>query len=127
MSDSEDPKDLVIGTAGRELVRIKADGSLIYGPEYTPDEAAVEFWTQMAQRRLESEERLTQLAAMEQLVLAVARADLAYEAAQLKSKKLGATSEDQFAHERCAAEWESKVHQLTEFARGLLLPPSAQN
>ena len=124
---TKDPTDLVVGTADRELVRIKADGRIIYGPEYTPDEAAVEFWTQMSQRRLESEERLIQLGAMEQLIMAVGKADLTNEAAQRKSRALGASDLDKFAAERTNGALESAVHQLIEFARGLILPPSAQN
>lgn len=125
--DGKDSTDFVIGTAKRELVRIKADGTIIYGPDYTPDEAAVEFWTQMSQRRVESEERLIQLGAMEQLIMAVGRADLANEAAQRKSMALGANDLDKFAAERTNGQLEAGVHQLIEFARGLLLPPSSQN
>lgn len=130
MSEDATPKDndLVIKTsADRELVRIKADGRIIYGPEYTPDEAAVEFWTQMSQRRVESEERLIQLGAMEQLIMAVGRADLANEVAQRKGMALGATDIDKFAAERTNGQLEAGIHQLIEFARGLILPPSAQN
>lgn len=125
MSDDQKPKSdpnaLVIGTSkGRTLVTIHADGSIEYGPEYTPDEAAVTFWTQMAQRKLESEERLIHFAAMEQMLMDVARADQAYEAAQHKAQALGASDQDQFTEERCRAALEAVTHRLIEFARGMI-------
>lgn len=54
--DSPSEQDLVIGTtASRVLVTIKPDGRLIYGPEYTPDEAARIFWETLARKRAEAE------------------------------------------------------------------------
>jgi hypothetical protein len=54
--DSPSEKDLVIGTsASRVLVTIKPDGRLIYGPDYTPDEAAAVFWDALARRRAQVE------------------------------------------------------------------------
>ena len=50
------------------LVRIAADGTLTYGPEYTPDEAAKMFWEALARRRADYEERLVFLAHVEKLL-----------------------------------------------------------
>lgn len=47
--------DIVIGTSrSRVLVIIKPDGRLIFGPEYTPDEAAKVFWTRFSRVRAEA-------------------------------------------------------------------------
>lgn len=37
----------IVAPAGRPMVSIKMDGSIEYGPDYTPDEAALIFWTSM--------------------------------------------------------------------------------
>lgn len=115
------PGDLVIGTSEkRVLVRIHPDGTLTFGPEYTPDEAAVTFWTEMARRRLETEQRLIQFQAQEHLLALVAESDLAYEAAQTRARAEGATEHDKFMEEMSRRNLEARFHQLIEFARGLL-------
>lgn len=116
----EHPGDLIIGTSKeRILVRIHPDGTLTYGEGYTPDEAAVEFWTAMAVRRLQSEERLIQFQTQEQLLARVAQADLAYEACQGRARAEGATEHDRFVEEMSRRNLEGQVHGLIEFARGL--------
>jgi len=118
------PGDLVIGTSkDRILVRIHPDGTLTYGPEYTPDEAAVEFWTQMAVRRLESEERVLHLGVVEQFLQRLGSADLSYEAAVLRSRRPDATEHDRFMAEISHRNLEAVVHQTIEFARGLVARP----
>ena len=122
----EDPNALVIATSkDRVLVKIHADGKIEYGPDYTPDEAAVTFWTVMAIRRLESEARLAHFVAMERLVLDIARADRAYENAQRTALTLGATEQQRFTEERCRSALESLTHRLIEFGRGLI--PTDEN
>ena len=121
----EHPGDLVIGTSReRILVRIHPDGTLTYGPDYTPDESAVEFWTQMAIRRLESEERILHLGVMEQILLHVGRADRSYEAAQLRTRSTEATEHDRFMEEMSRRNLETAIHQVIEFGRGLLARPN---
>ncbi len=119
------PGDLVIGTSkGRILVRIHPDGTLTYGPEYTPDEAAVEFWTQMSIRRLESEERVLHLGFIEQMLLRLGNADVAHESAVLRSRRPEATEHDRFMAEISRLNLESVVHQTIEFSRGLVARPN---
>jgi hypothetical protein len=117
----EHPGDLVIGTSKeRMLVRIHPDGTLTYGPNYTPDEAAVTFWTAMAQRRLETELRLIQFQTQENLLQRVAEADIAYETSQLRARREEATEHDRFMEEMSRRNLETRVHVLLEFARGLV-------
>lgn len=117
----EHPGDLIIGTTREKiLVRIHADGTLTYGEGYTPDSAAVEFWTAMAVRRLESEARLIQFATQEQLLARVAQADLAYEACQGRAHAEGASEHDTMMEELSRRSLEAQVHNLIEYARGLL-------
>ncbi len=125
----EHPGDLVIGTSKhRILVRIHPDGTLTYGPEYTPDEAAVEFWTAMARRRLETEQRLLQFHAQEVLLARIAQADLAYEAAQIRARRPEATEHDRMMEELSRRSLESQIHNMIEFSRELLRGrPDLQN
>lgn len=119
------PGVLVIGTsADRILVRIHPDGRLEYGEGYTPDEAAQVFWEAMARRRGDYEARLVFFAAMEQLLLGVGRADIAYETAQRRALALGATEHDKFTEDMSRRNLETQVHTLIEFARGLVRRPS---
>lgn len=118
------PGDLVIGTSkDRILIRIHPDGTLTYGPEYTPDEAAVEFWTQMAVRRLESEERVIHLGMVEQFLQRLGAADLAYEASVLRARRPDATEHDRYMSEISHRNLEAVLHQTIEFARGLVARP----
>jgi hypothetical protein len=55
--DKPSDADLVIGTPSRILLVIKPDGRLIYGPDYTPDEAAKVFWTRFSRVRAEAYRR----------------------------------------------------------------------
>jgi len=115
------PGDLIIGTSKERIfVRIHPDGQITYGPGYTPDSAAVEFWTAMAVRRLESEARLIQFSHQEGLMLRIAQADVAYENAQLRARNENATEHDRFMEEMSRRNLESQVHTLIEYARGLL-------
>ncbi len=121
----EHPGDLIIGTSrDRILVRIHPDGTLTYGPEYTPDEAAVEFWTQMAIRRLESEERIIHLGVMEMILMQVGRADFAYQEAQVRARQEGASEHDRFMEEMSRRSLETMIHQAVESGRGLIARPN---
>lgn len=121
----EHPGDLVIATSkNRVLVRIHPDGQLTFSPDYTPDEAAVTFWTAMAQRRIGSEERLAQFAIYEELIRRVGEADLSYERAQQRARAEGATEHDRHLEEISLANLESRVHQLIEVGRGVAVSRS---
>src|SRR6185369_15828787 len=68
--DLADPNDMVIGTsANRVLVIIKPNGELIFGPEYSPQEATMIFWESMGQRRLQMEDRLLLVQHMEAVLV----------------------------------------------------------
>lgn len=74
---SAQPGDMVIGTSrNRILVTIKADGTLQYGPEYSPDEAATVFWEAMGQRRIAMEDRFLVIQHMEAVLTRLGRADM---------------------------------------------------
>jgi hypothetical protein len=67
---------LAIGTRQEILVLIKPNGSLEYGPNYTPDAAATIFWEAMGQKRLEAEDRILVLQHMEAVMTRLGVADL---------------------------------------------------
>ncbi len=117
------PGDLVIGTSTRILVTIKADGRLEYGPDYTPDEAAVCFWEAMGRRRLGAEERILALRHMEYLLAKVGEADLEYERRSERLRALEEDSPDRPNLERSVelsrVRLEMLVHQAIELGRGM--------
>src|SRR5271157_1247405 len=56
---------------GTVIVAICSDGSLTYGPNYTPDEAAEVFWTNMALKKKGMETRLQELGIMETMLIRI--------------------------------------------------------
>lgn len=120
--------DLVIRTsASRLLVCIKPDGSLEYGPEYHPDEAAQVFWEVMARRRRDYEERLLVFAHMEQLLTQVGRQDLECERLRRLANEDDLTTTEKASREQYAElamrRLEMWVHQVIELGRGLVARP----
>jgi hypothetical protein len=114
------PNELVVGTdGGRVLVRIGPDGTLTYGDDYTPDEAAKAFWEAMARRRVDYEQRLVFLAQIENLMARVGEQDLVTETARLKAAGPGGTPQDAFGADMAMAQLNTLVHELLEFARGI--------
>lgn len=121
-NEREDTGELVIATSrGRVLVRIQKDGTLTYGPEYTPDEAADVFWHALARRRAEANVREGLLGHIEQVMLKLGQQDLRNEQCQIKARSDSATPDDVFQAERTHSQLEVYVHQLIELARGLAL------
>ena len=117
-----EPGELVIATTKeRILVRIRKDGQLLYGPDYTPDEAAQVFWQAMARQRLQSEAQEILTSQIESLLKKVGAQELRYEQCQLAAKDEDATEHDRFQEERARAQLESYVHQMLEIARGMAL------
>lgn len=114
------PGSLTIGTATNWLIRIHNDGTLEYGPEYTPDEAAVTFWEAMGRRRIQSEERFLQIAMMELHYALLQEADRAYETAQRRARREGATEHDRMMEEMSRRDLESRMHEIIEFSRELV-------
>jgi hypothetical protein len=97
MSDLETENDLVIATsASRVLLRIKPDGTLSYGPGYTPDEAAAVFWQALARRRAEADKEAQLRDAFwrhtEKLLVEAGEADLANQVAHERVTRLATAS-----------------------------------
>jgi hypothetical protein len=113
------PNELVIGTSsGRVLVRIQPNGDLSYGEDYTPDEAAKEFWEAIARRRSDYEVRLVFITHVEQLLARVGEQDLKVEAAREKAQK-SEDPRDSFSAEMAMSQLQLLWHELIEFARGI--------
>lgn len=120
--DDPDAGDLVIGTShARVLLRIKRDGRIEYGPDYTPDEAAEIFWKALAKKRTEAVEREALMGHIEHVMLQLGEQDLRYEQCQIKAKSDVGTPHDSFQEERARGQLEVYMHQLIELARGLAL------
>jgi|SRR5688572_23428714 hypothetical protein len=124
MADSDTENDLVIATsASRILVRIKPDGTLLYGPEYTPDEAAEVLWQALARRRADAAVKEVLYAQMEHALTTVGRADLANEAAQAAATEQGgmgkAGSQAVLGAHQALRKLEAAVHAVIELGRGL--------
>jgi hypothetical protein len=119
--------DLVIGTSEKRiLVIIKPDGTLKYGPEYHPDEAATIFWEAMGQRRLMAEDRMIVIQHMEAILVRLGKADLECErlrqqAAEEKDPQRKAEL-DQSA-QLATHSLEMVAHQAIELGRGLARRP----
>jgi len=110
--------DLVIGANKRVLVVIRPDGSLEYGPEYTPDKAATAFWEEMARLRLETEERLLLIQHMEATLVRLGAADLRNEETQ-RQMGLLPSQESMRAVGQAQAVLEKAMHLAIELGRGL--------
>jgi hypothetical protein len=121
------PGTLVIGTSRhRILVAIKADGTIQYGPEYRPDEAAQVFWEAMAQRKLDAEDRILVIQHMEALLTRLGRQDMETERLRLAAIEepdpLQKAALNQSA-EMAIRHLEMIMHQVIEFSRGLVRRP----
>jgi len=114
------PNELVIGTSGRILLTIGPDGTLTYGPGYTPDEAAKMFWEALARRRTDYEERLVFIAHVEKLLARIGEQDMKVETARMKAGETK-TPHDAFQAERALGQLEVLVHEMIELARGIAL------
>ena len=120
----QNPGDFILGTgSGRIILRITARGRVQLGPDVDLDEASELFWTNLALKRQGMEERLMHFGIMEQILLQVAEADLAYERAQLRARTATATAHDHQAEELSRRSLEVRVHSMLEFARGLRRRP----
>lgn len=116
------PGDLVIGSKNRPLVVIRASGELRYGPDYSPDKAAAEFWEAMARQRLQVEERLLLVNHMEGVLTQLGAADLHNEAMQLRLQEKITTAR-LTAAQRAHSALERAVHQAIELGRGIARRP----
>jgi len=122
MSAPIEAGELVIATSPeRVLVRIKPDGTITYGPEYTPDEAARVLWEALAKQRKHAVEREAIMAHIEHVLIKLGDQDLVYEQCQIRAKAEDATHDDAFQEERAAQQFNVYIHQIIELARGLAL------
>jgi hypothetical protein len=122
MDDFPIESELVIRAGSRVLVTIKANGQLIYGPDYTPDQAAAGFWMAVA-RQTYVQEKEVLYRHMEKTLIDVGKADLENERAQLRAQALGGMgsqggSSVLEAH-RANSVLEQMVHKAIELGRGL--------
>jgi hypothetical protein len=118
---------MVIGTsADRVLVIIKPDGELLFGPEYTPQEASMVFWEYMGVRRYQLEDRMLLIQHMEAVLVRLGRADMECE----RHRNLAAAEENP----QLKAEYEQRAeiamarlnmvaHEAIELGRGLVRRP----
>jgi hypothetical protein len=124
MSDKVQPGDMVIGTSkNRILVVIHADGTLEYGPEYRPNEAAIVFWEEMGRRRLQMEDRLLTIHHMDAVLTRLGDADLRAESA----RRIAANNPTDMEMERQAIEAVNRVEMVAgeaiELGRALVRRP----
>jgi len=115
--------DLVIGSRSNPLVLIKRDGRLQFGPDYTPDGAAMEFWEAMGRMRLGAEDRILILQHMEGILVRLGQADMRAEG--LRQQAAEATDPtrkrelDQLA-DLAINRMEMVAHEAIELGRGLV-------
>lgn len=115
-------KPLEIRTQDRILVKIHPDGSVEYGPGYTPDEAAVILWETLGRKRIEAEDRLLLFQHLEGILTNLGIADLQNERAQ-RRVGIQPTPENMRAAARTHAALERVMHQALELGRGLASRP----
>jgi hypothetical protein len=117
------PGALVIGTSPeRILVVVHADGKLEYGPEYTPDEAAVTFWEEMGRRKLEMDERLLLIGHMDAVLTQLGAADIQNQKALEKlSEKV--STESVLGARRAEVALTNAMHNAIELGRGMVYRP----
>lgn len=116
------PGDMALGTKNRVLVVIRSDGTLNYGPGYTPDEAAQVFWAALARKRVEHEETLALHRHLEALAIRIGEADLDNEKARyLAGRAVGTSTGGASAIKAFEAHalLEHLVHQMVELGRSL--------
>jgi hypothetical protein len=117
-----DPSDLVIGTSkDRILVIIKADGRLLFGPDYRPSEAASVFWEAMGHARLQVEDRILLFQHMEAILARVGAQDMVVEQLRLAAAEGDTDAGQRAGHEMVRLE--RLVHQAIELGRGLARRP----
>jgi len=116
--------DMVIATsAQRLLVIIKADGRLLFGPEYRPDEAAMVFWEAMGQKKLQMEDRLLVIGHMEAVLTRMGDADLRAESARRVAANDPGNTELEIQANEAVHRLERVVSQAIELGRGLIRRP----
>lgn len=119
---STGPGDLVIGTSRhRVLVVIRANGTLVFGPEYTPDEAAVIFWENLGRRRLGAEDRILVLQHIEATIVRLGELDLECERRRMAVQADPENRQLLVYANLATSRLEAAAHQTIELGRALAL------
>lgn len=114
---------LVIGTSRhRRLVTFFPDGTMEYGPDYTPDEAAVVLLEAIGRRKLEMDDRLLLVGHMDAVLNQLGTADLRNQAADIALRER-VTDETLLASRRAQAGLERAMHNAIELGRGMARRP----
>jgi len=122
-------EDLVVGTSRGVLVRIKPDGTLEYGPEYQPDEAAEVFWSALAKKREAHDEQRLISQHVEALVERLGAADMYAEQKRLEAVRLAGSNREGsvvLEADQAVQVLERIIHQLIELGRGLARRPDVK-
>lgn len=132
MSDNDEspavaPEDLVIRAGSRILVVVRSDGTIAYGKGYTPDSAALLFWTSVAKARQKAEHEQTLICQhMEALLARLGQADLQCEEARRRAAQ-EANPQQRRALDDAATlsmqQLEALVGQAIELGRALVKRP----
>lgn len=117
------PGTLIIGTSRqRWLAAFYPDGKIEYGPDYTPDEAAVVFLEAIGRRKLEMEDRLLLVEHMDITLNQLGAADLRNQAADAALRER-ITDETLLRARRAQADLEQAMHNAIELGRGMARRP----
>lgn len=117
------PGTLIIGTSRqRWLVAFYPDGTMEYGPDYTPDEAAVVFLEAIGRRKLEMEDRLLLVGHMDAVLSQLGAADLQNQVADTALRER-VTDVTLIAARRAQANLERAMHNAIELGRGMARRP----
>jgi len=123
-ADLVEPNDLVIGTSKKRiLVIIKPDGTLKYGPEYRPNEAAMLFWEAMGSRRIQAEDRILVIQHMDAILTRLGSVDLQAESLRRQAANAPEDAELERRAQEAVRQVEAVVHQAIELGRGLVRRP----
>lgn len=117
-----DPGDLIIGTSkDRILAVVKADGTIAFGPEYKPDEAATVFWEAIGRHRFPYEDQILVIQHMEAVLTRLGLADTRLHELHLALQAGDPTARDLIAGAQVALE--RTMSQAIELGRGLARRP----
>lgn len=117
------PNDLVVGTSRhRILVIIRPDGEVLFGPDYTPEEAARLFWAAMGKARKEAAMQDLLIQHMEGILVRLGNQDMHTE--DLRLRAAAETNPDKRSELLAASEVSMAnlnliAHQAIELGRAL--------
>lgn len=129
--DDDDPSvnsdDLVVRAGSRVLVVVRPDGTVAFGKGYTPDSAALLFWTSVAKARQKAEQEQTLIYQhMEALLARLGQADLQCEEARRRAAMETDPHRRRSLHDAATLsmqQLEALVGQAIELGRALVKRP----